>query len=117
MESESLILKIRMRHTITDDVVIFHGNENAHAELEAELRRIVSEMTTGKAILVWRFDEAPQELQEMSNNGGDEDWVALVPPHLAGEYIGWIEKGGPFGCFCVDEYDWNGHKVYIGAHG
>lgn len=28
---------------------------------------------------VWRFWEAPQELQALSEFGGDEDWVIVVP--------------------------------------
>lgn len=40
---ESLILRIRLAHTITHDAVTFHGVGNAHAELEAELWRIVNE--------------------------------------------------------------------------
>lgn len=31
------------------------------------------------AILVWEFDKAPQELKDLSRNGGDEDWVVYVP--------------------------------------
>jgi len=72
-------------------------------------------------ILVWRFEQAPEQLRELSNNGGDEDWIAEVPPSLANEYIGWLESGSSFGCFDVSEYDHPsqekaGWKVYIGAH-
>jgi hypothetical protein len=30
-------------------------------------------------ILMWRFDAAPQEYQELSICGGDEDWLFFVP--------------------------------------
>ncbi len=31
------------------------------------------------AILVWDFDDAPEKYQKMSTNGGDEDYIFLVP--------------------------------------
>ena len=31
------------------------------------------------AILIWHFEDAPKKLQELSEHGGDEDWVALIP--------------------------------------
>lgn len=42
-----------------------------------------------KPILVWPFDEAPKEYQNLSTNGGDEDWLAFVPEHLKEEWINW----------------------------
>lgn len=33
-------------------------------------------------ILLWRFEDAPEELQALSNNGGDEDWLAEIPPYF-----------------------------------
>lgn len=69
-------------------------------------------------IHVWRFTDAPQVLQEMSDNGGDEDWVALVPKEMAdadGGYIGWLESSS-FGCCCINEHEWGDYRVYIGCH-
>jgi len=34
------------------------------------------------AIKVWRFEDAPPELQSMSQHGGDEDWIVLVPSSM-----------------------------------
>ena len=68
-------------------------------------------------ILVWRFEDAPKHLQELSDNGGDEDWLAVVPPWLAGDWINWM--GTAFGCCCVNEYkhpDLDGYVVRIGCH-
>ena len=67
------------------------------------------------AIQVWRFNEAPQVLQDMSDNGGDEDWVALVPKEMADGYIGWLDSPA-FGCCCIDEHKWGDYRVYIGCH-
>ena len=51
-------------------------------------------------IKIWRFHDAPKKYQNLSQNEGDEDWIALIPPHLADEYIGWLDSGGGFGgCF------------------
>ena len=70
-------------------------------------------------IIVWQFHDAPVALQDLSNNGGDEDWLAEIPPKFSGSWIGWMESGGPFGCCDVSEYDHPtkaGWKVKIGAH-
>lgn len=75
-------------------------------------------MKTGEPIIVWRFYDAPKELR-FPDNGGDEDWLAEVPPALVDSYIGWMESGSEFGCCCVDEYDHptkSGWKVRIGSH-
>jgi len=67
-------------------------------------------------ITVWRFDQAPKELQGLSTNGGDEDWIAEVPSKFAREYIAWLEK---LGCCEVHEYRHptkKGWKVRIGCH-
>jgi len=67
-------------------------------------------------IKVWRFNDAPKALQDLSTNGGDEDWLAVIPANYD-EYIPWLESGSPFGCCCVDAYELpTGETVYIGSH-
>lgn len=69
-------------------------------------------------IRVWRFEDAPKELQDLSTNGGDEDWVALIPPRLKDAYIPWLEQPS-FGCCDVDSYEHPelpGYTVKIGCH-
>lgn len=67
-------------------------------------------------IVVWRFHEAPQVLQDMSPHGGDEDWLAVVPPALRDEWIPWLERGH-FGVCDVSRHPTpDGSMVYIGAH-
>jgi hypothetical protein len=67
-------------------------------------------------IKVWPFHHAPPELQALSDNGGDEDWLALVPPSLKGQWIGWLEVGR-FGVCDVNEYlQPDGSVVCIGVH-
>jgi hypothetical protein len=71
------------------------------------------------SIAVWRFEDAPKELQALSPHGGDEDWVAVVPPHLAQEFIGWMQLGTRFGVFDMSEHPHPtipGAVVRIGCH-
>ena len=68
-------------------------------------------------IRVWRFYEAPQEWQDLSPHGGDEDWLAHVPERMADQYIGWMEDGSRFGCHFVSEHRLeDGSVIRIGAH-
>jgi hypothetical protein len=68
-------------------------------------------------IRVWRFDDAPAKYQRLSPHGGDEDWLAHVPKHLAGAFIGWMEQGTSFGCSDVSEHKLeDGSVIRIGAH-
>lgn len=74
---------------------------------------------TYQPIIVWSFYKAPEELKALSPHGGDEDWLAEIPPNHVGEYIGWLEDGHGFGCCDVSEHDhpmFEGWKVRIGAH-
>ena len=67
-------------------------------------------------IKVYRFEDAPEELRILSTNGGDEDWIAIVPPSLQDDYFPWLEEGSLFGCCSVDEYWLDGNKILIGCH-
>lgn len=67
-------------------------------------------------ILVWRFADAPEEFRALSEHGGDEDWVAVVPVALRHAWIPWLEFG-PFGVCDISEHLLaDGRKVCIGAH-
>lgn len=67
-------------------------------------------------IKVWPFHDAPKPLQELSEHGGDEDWLALVPPPLKDHYIPWLESG-MFGVCDISNHPLaDGSVVYIGAH-
>lgn len=79
--------------------------------------RVYEEMRMGDPIQVWPFYEAPEELQKLSTSGGDEDWLAKVPPHLKGRWIPWIEGGYGFGVYEVDKFELeDGSTVFIGSH-
>ena len=71
-----------------------------------------------KQIIVWRYEDAPKELQEMSQHGGDEDWVVEVPPQFKGEWIRWLDRISVV-CDELEEQEHpyrKGWKLYIGAH-
>lgn len=69
-------------------------------------------------IRVWAWKDAPEELRKLSPHGGDEDWLALLPPKHAGEWIGWMD-GGSFGWAGVTSHshpELPGYEIRIGAH-
>jgi hypothetical protein len=64
-------------------------------------------------IVVWPFEHAPKMYRSMSDNGGDEDWVAVVPPMEV--YPWWLDKLDT--CEEPQVYEIaDGYKVYIGSH-
>jgi hypothetical protein len=70
-------------------------------------------------IRIWSWEDAPEELRELSTHGGDEDWVALLPPKHAGKWIGLDARWWPFGCCSVSTHthpELPGYEVRIGAH-
>lgn len=70
-------------------------------------------------IRVWKFYDAPEELQALSQHGGDEDWLALIPPKYCGDWIGWMESGTSFGVCHVSRHthpELPGFEIRIGAH-
>lgn len=72
---------------------------------------------TAEPIRVWRYYEAPKVLQ-ISNFGGDEDYLAEIPPCYADNYIPWLETGS-FACCEVDTFphpEKEGWKIAIGCH-
>ena len=68
----------------------------------------------GKCILVWRWENAPQDYKNLSPHGGDEDWVAFVPKGMIQPM--WMESGTSFGCCDVSEHVLPAGRIYIGAH-
>ena len=68
----------------------------------------------GKTIITWRFYEAPGELRVLSTNGGDEDWLSILPDD---DEPSWMWEGGPYGYCRVNTHDLgDGRFVKIGCH-
>ncbi len=78
---------------------------------------IAPQIEIGPPILVWRFAEAPEEYQKRSPHGGDEDWLALVPPHIVIQGIpDWLESPG-FGVMKTSLHALHpGFVIVIGVH-
>ena len=69
---------------------------------------------THPAILVWRWADAPDELRALSGHGGDEDWVAVLPPGT--ERPQWADSGTAFGVCDTEAHEFPDFTVLIGAH-
>lgn len=72
----------------------------------------------GGLLRVWRFQDAPCPLRGLSEHGGDEDWLLLIPPGYS-HFIGWAEEDWPsmFGANDISHHPLpNGWEVRIGAH-
>ena len=69
----------------------------------------------GQAMLVWYWKDAPGELRALSDHGGDEDFISLLP--LNKEAPSWMDDGSSFGHCRVSSYRLpDGREVRIGAH-
>ena len=86
------------------------------------LRRTYEGRPPEGCVLLWQFHAAPADLRHLSDNGGDEDWIAVVPAGFTG-HLSFLDKGSFaanwFGCASIDAYDHPtipGAKVYIGSH-
>lgn len=69
-------------------------------------------------ITIWRFEDAPQFLQDLSTNGGDEDWIALVPVAYDDRfYLRWLDKIDSCQTPQKIPHPYNNqYKVWIGSH-
>ena len=66
-------------------------------------------------IYVWRFYDAPEEYRRLSTNGGDENWLVLIPSFVANSTWvtpSWIEAMGDLQRFKLE----HGDIVYVGSH-
>ena len=65
-------------------------------------------------IKVWPFKSAPEELKALSQAGGDEDWLAVVPNRMLADYcISWLAW---LGSCRTERYPIAGAAVFIGQH-
>lgn len=77
----------------------------------------MNEQSSFPDIQIWKFRNAPQEYRDLSENGGDEDWVAVMTTEFWEKFDPWfLHEGTAFGSCCVDEYKYEGKTVLIGCH-
>lgn len=65
--------------------------------------------------IVWRFEDAPDDLKKLSNNGGDEDWLVEFY-HSRGCTPRWVEEIGVCSTDVFDHPTKPGWCVAIGSH-
>ncbi len=90
--------------------------ERAATAVVAAIEAAAAALAPGpKGVIVWRFDEAPEELRALSRHGGDEDWLAVLP--FGQTMPVWMAPGSAFGVCDVSEHELiDGSTVCIGAH-
>lgn len=84
----------------------------------ADVAEVLEREAWGEPIRIWPFHDAPEELKRLSDNGGDEDWLAFVPQWIWDREGGWIPflDVGHFGVAHVNKYVVPGGVVLIGCH-
>ena len=71
-------------------------------------------------IKVYPFNDAPRDLQELADQGGDEDWIVIIPQCLASDVC---RYGTPHWIDAMDSNHEpvrvdmaNGDIMYVGCH-
>jgi hypothetical protein len=74
------------------------------------------------ALMIWKFEDAPEELRALRPRGGDEDWLALVPPKLVPAetdtefwWMRWYPRSDGF-VSRNKHPKLDGFEIWIGAH-
>lgn len=74
-----------------------------------------------KTVYIFNFDNAPHKLQSLSEHGGDEDIIILVPEELSDYYlfreIDSCATNAYYGTYIFDkDSKFNQYLILIGAH-
>ncbi len=70
-------------------------------------------------ILIYEFDDAPQNLQMLSIHGGDEDYVVIIPNYILEKndnYIMMFEGMGFYSKQVAYHEDYPDCTIYISSH-
>jgi hypothetical protein len=67
-------------------------------------------------IKVWAWEDAPEELKNLSCYSGKETWVALVPLSMRDDYIPWLNPRTSFGYRGVSRKETSKGVVFIGTN-
>ena len=71
---------------------------------------------TNDCILVWPWEEAPSIFKDASHNGGDQDYVALVPKKYLNHRMMMTWEGKFFVCD-IEKIDLDDdYELWIGVH-
>lgn len=66
------------------------------------------------ALLVWRFQDTPEDWKWSAHQGGDEDWVTLVPDGV--DAPSWLDEGSSYGCCSVEQVVVEVGTLHVGCH-
>lgn len=64
---------------------------------------------------IWYFDDAPQEWQDLSPHGGDEDYIVIMRDESNSIYY-LLESGSFMGDDHWTRHEHDGLIIWIGAH-
>lgn len=84
------------------------------AEIDAEVQKLIA--ADGEQIRIWPFHSAPESFRFFMHQGGDEDWVALVPPAIADDHIGWLEMPAFGVCDVAEKWLPCGARLVVATH-
>lgn len=93
-----------------------HAKERSNLS-EAAMTFLKMEGAPTSFIQVYPWVNAPQSLRDLSDNGGDEDWVVVLPPGMSENrsWYFWLQKMDT--CDSPQEYVLqDGWVVVIGSH-
>jgi hypothetical protein len=72
-----------------------------------------------RSSLVWRFDQAPAALRDLFQQGGDEDYLAIIPDALETDWVTFNEEvfnNASFGCAHISRYECPPFVILVGTH-
>jgi hypothetical protein len=94
-------------------------NEDVTLETIVKLMAEYNKQEYSNYIKIYAFNEAPKEYQDLSENGGDEDWIAIISNAFYEErngYISFLEEGTGFGVCKVQKIKQGANIILIGCH-
>lgn len=124
-EAESEILTLRRllyaaRDALRErDARIAEMREYAHTtSMLADAWTPLEDFTPGPQIRVYYYSDAPQEWQDLSTHGGDEDFLTYIPKERRESELAYrVSQEGAFGRWFVSEHELpDGALIVIHAH-
>lgn len=74
----------------TGDITSVYVMFNEDDEREVSIHLLENFKMEIEPIKVWKFQDAPESLQKLSDAGGDEDWLILLPLGMTYENMYWL---------------------------
>jgi len=93
-------------------------NEDVTLETIVKLMAEYNKQEYSNYIKIYTFNKAPKEYQELSENGSNEEWIAIVNNIFYkehNEYISFLEEGTGFGVYKVQKIKQGADIILIGS--